>query len=251
MKLSILITLFFSFTSVLFGQDTNYTDSKGMKQGFWIKKFENGNTRYTGQFKDNKPYGTFIYYYENGKTSSIMNYDGNTARTTVFYEEGKIKAKGNYKNQQKDSIWNYYSLADFKISEELYVNGKKQGTVKNFFQDGKIAEQKEFVNDIEEGDWKQFYENGQLRMVSTYTKGSLEGKSYYYDRTGKKMIEGNFYHDVRHGAWLYFDEKGEITKKEIFINGTLQGEPNLIKEDQEIRESQDQLEFEDMLPPRN
>ena len=65
------------------------------------------------------------------------------------------------------------------------------------------------------------------------------------------MIEGNFYHNVRHGAWLYFDEKGEITKKEIFINGTLQGEPNLIKEDQEIRESQDQLEFEDMLPPRN
>lgn len=247
---TILSILFLIFTTLSYSQDINKTDTKGKKQGEWMKTHPNGNIRYKGQFKDDKPYGTFNYYYENGKPSVIMNYDGDIARTIAFYEEGKLKAQGNYKNQQKDSIWTYYSLAEFKISEELYVNGKKQGKVTNFFQDGKVAEEKEFVNDFEDGEWIQYYEDGKIRMKSTYIQGSLEGKTYYYDRGGKKMIEGNFYHDVRHGAWMFFDEQGEITKKEIYLNGNLQGEPNLIKEEDELKENQDQLEFEDLLPPR-
>lgn len=247
---TILSIFFLIFTTLSYSQDINKTDAKGKKQGEWMKTHPNGNIRYKGQFKDDKPYGTFNYYYENGKTSVVMNYDGDIARTIAFYEEGKLKTKGNYKNQQKDSIWTYYSLAEFKISEELYVNGKKQGKVTNFFQDGKVAEEKEFVNDIEDGEWIQYYEDGKIRMKSTYIQGSLEGKTYYYDRVGKKMIEGNFYHDVRHGAWMFFNEQGEITKKEIYLNGNLQGEPNLIKEEDELKENQDQLEFEDLLPPR-
>jgi len=247
---TILSILFLIFTTLSYSQDINKTDAKGKKQGEWMKTHPNGNIRYKGQFKDDKPYGTFNYYYENGKPSVVMNYDGDIARTIAFYEEGKLKARGNYKNQQKDSIWTYYSLAEFKISEELYVNGKKQGKVTNFFQDGKVAEEKEFVNDFEDGEWIQYYEDGKIRMKSTYIQGSLEGKTYYYDRGGKKMIEGNFYHDVRHGAWMFFDEQGEITKKEIYLNGNLQGEPNLIKEEDELKENQDQLEFEDLLPPR-
>ncbi|HRP60045.1 MAG TPA: hypothetical protein PK833_07120, partial [Vicingus sp.] len=78
-----------------------------------------------------------------------------------------------------------------------------------------------------------------------------EGKTYYYDRGGKKMIEGNFYHDVRHGAWMFFNEKEEITKKEIYLNGSCQNcEQKLIQEEDELKESQDYLEFEDMLPPK-
>ncbi|MBV6484590.1 MAG: hypothetical protein KFKLKKLM_01097 [Flavobacteriales bacterium] len=250
-KLSLILFLSFTVVSYCFSQDINKTDAKGKKQGEWVKTHPNGNIRYKGQFKDDKPYGTFNYYYENGKPSIVMNYDGDIARTIAFYEEGKLKAKGNYKNQQKDSIWNYYSLAEFKISEELYVNGKKQGKVKNFFQDGTIAEEKEYINDVENGEWIQYYEDGKVRMKSTYINGSLEGKTYYYDRGGKKMIEGNFYHDVRHGAWMFFNEKEEITKKEIYLNGSCQNcEQKLIQEEDELKESQDYLEFEDMLPPK-
>jgi antitoxin component YwqK of YwqJK toxin-antitoxin module len=250
--IKIVFTSIFSiFTLFLFSQDLNKTDANGKKQGDWKKYYENGFVRYQGQFKDDKPVGTFNYYYETGKPSIIMNYDGDVSRTIAFYEEGKLKAKGNYKNQQKDSIWNYYSSAGYKVSEELYVNGKKQGTVKTFFEDGKIAEEKEYTNDVEEGEWNQYYEDGKVRMKSTYKNGVLEGKTYYYDRGGKKMIEGNFLHDVRHGAWMFFDEKENITKKEIFVNGKCQNcEQNIIKEEDDLKEKQDNLEFEDMFPPK-
>ncbi len=249
-----LITLLlFSFTllSFCFAQDYNKTDTSGKKQGPWKKTYSTGNLRYEGQFKDNQPFGTFNYYYEDGKPSLIMIYDGEIARATAFYKEGKLKAKGNYKNQQKDSIWNYYSIVGFRISEELYVNGKKQGKVKNYFDDGTLAEEKEYLDNVENGDWIQYYENGKVRMKSTYNKGSLEGKTYYYDRTGKKIIEGNFYHDVRHGAWMFFDENGEITKKEIYINGNREGgNDNIINEEGETRDQKDIIEYEDLFPPQ-
>jgi len=185
---TVLTFLLATISLFTFSQDINKTDAKGKKQGEWKKYYDNGLVRYQGQFKDDKPYGTFNYYYETGKPSIIMNYDGNIARTIAFYDEGKLKAKGNYVNQKKDSIWNYYSSAGYKISEELYVNGLRQGKVVNFFEDGKIAEEKEFVNDFEDGEWIQYYEDGKIRMKATYKKGSLEGKTYYYDRCGKKMI---------------------------------------------------------------
>lgn len=251
MMKSIFTIILSTFTLLLFSQDINKTDAKGKKQGEWKKLYNNGFVRYQGQFKDDKPFGTFNYYFETGKPSLILNYEGDISRSLAFYEEGKLKAKGNYKNQQKDSIWNYYSLAGYRISEELFVNGKKQGIIKNFFEDGKIAEEKEFAYDIEEGEWNQYYEDGKVRMKSTYKNGVLEGKTYYYDRIGNKMIEGNFLHDVRHGAWMFFDEKGNITKKEIYMNGNCQNcQENIIKEDSESKDKQDVMEFEDMIPPQ-
>ena len=37
-----------------------------MKQGMWQKKYNNGNVRYEGFFKDNKETGLFRYFYEDG-----------------------------------------------------------------------------------------------------------------------------------------------------------------------------------------
>ena len=129
MMKSIFTIILSTFTLLLFSQGINKTDAKGKKQGEWKKLYENGFVRYQGQFKDDKPFGTFNYYFDTGKPSLIMNYDGVIARTLAFYDEGKIKAKGNYVNQKKDSIWIYYSLAGYKVSEELHVNGLKQGKV--------------------------------------------------------------------------------------------------------------------------
>ena len=33
----------------------NQTDKQGLKQGFWIKKYPNGNIMYQGYFIDDKP----------------------------------------------------------------------------------------------------------------------------------------------------------------------------------------------------
>ena len=45
----------------------NYTDINGLKQGYWQKKYYNGNIKYEVYFKNNKPIGEFKRFYESGK----------------------------------------------------------------------------------------------------------------------------------------------------------------------------------------
>lgn len=247
-KLSVIILMLFTLTAI--SQEVNQTDAKGRKQGVWQKFHQNGKLRYKGEFKNDQPIGTFYYYDNTGALTLMMKNDGDIGRSELYYSKGPLKAKGNYVDQKKDSIWNYYSIEGFKISEELYLNGVKEGVWKVYYKDGTLAEEKNYNKGFENGAWIQYYENGKKRLTATYENGSMEGKIYFYDAAGKKIMEGNYKHDARHGAWLTFDANGEIEKKEIFVNGEQQGgEQNILPDDEE-RTKQDVLEFEDMLPPR-
>ena len=55
----------------------NYTDINGLKQGHWIKKFENGQTQYEAYFIDDKPVGEFKKYDSYGNLYVTLNYSSN------------------------------------------------------------------------------------------------------------------------------------------------------------------------------
>ena len=65
--------------SIIFGQvvpnDTiNRTDSIGRKQGYWIKKDRDGTLKYEGRFVNDRPTGTFKYYYPEENSKSNYNF---------------------------------------------------------------------------------------------------------------------------------------------------------------------------------
>ena len=62
---TVLLSLF--VISNLISQDVNIINGSGQKTGKWIKKYENGKTKYEGQFKKGIPTGTFTYYFNTGK----------------------------------------------------------------------------------------------------------------------------------------------------------------------------------------
>ena len=62
------LVLFFSLLPFIsISQGINKLDDNGEKTGLWAKKYQNGNLRYKGQFKDGSPQGLFFYYYESGE----------------------------------------------------------------------------------------------------------------------------------------------------------------------------------------
>ena len=63
---SVCFYIFFLIPFLSISQSINYVDNFGMKQGMWQKKYNNGNVRYEGFFKDNKETGLFRYFYEDG-----------------------------------------------------------------------------------------------------------------------------------------------------------------------------------------
>ena len=52
----------------------NQTDAKGLKQGFWKVKYDNGSINYTAFFKNGKPVGLMKRYFEDQSLKAEMNF---------------------------------------------------------------------------------------------------------------------------------------------------------------------------------
>lgn len=218
--ISIIIALFIALPILSEAQTFNQTDASGLKQGKWSKTYGNGVPRYTGQFKNDKPYGEFKHYYENGTLQAITNYspDGIVARTKTFHQNSQPMAIGKFIKQKKDSVWTYYSEVDGKlISDETYRKGKLQGTSRTYYPEtGKLAESIEFVNGLKHGKLRKYFPDGNIMTEGFYKNDQLEGDFTLYFPDGSIQLKGKYKAGVQVGQWHYFDEDGkEISESEF------------------------------------
>jgi antitoxin component YwqK of YwqJK toxin-antitoxin module len=225
MRLSIFIVfLNLLFSSHSFSQPNdqlNYTDNKGLKQGYWRKKNEIGQLKYEGNFKDGKPIGHFIYYYPGGQKKAESDYykNGTCTRTLLYHEIGGVKAKGNYLNEKKDSIWSFYDEKDRLTSIENYKDNKRNGKSVIYYPSGKKCEESEWENDIKNGLNIQYYENEKKKEEGILKQGKYEGKVTRYHDTGEKSAYGSYLNGAQVGDWFYYDERGFPTFKETVKKG--------------------------------
>ncbi|MDB5273416.1 MAG: hypothetical protein JWO58_1783, partial [Chitinophagaceae bacterium] len=113
---------------------------------------------------------------------------------TSFYQNGKVKSKGMFKNNVPVDLWYYYY---------------ESGLVKSY---GKLD------NAIKYGDWKYYYENGNLSTEGAYIKGKKTGDwKYYFESTANVLkTEGAFVNDKREGQWKFYDETGAFKAQADF-----------------------------------
>lgn len=214
--LSLIILLCFSLNA-------QTVDANGKKQGYWKKKDDNGKMIYEGEFKDDKPVGTFKHYYPGDTAKRAITYfkdGGNIAYTKMFHQlTNKRMAEGKYIKEQKDSIWNFYDEAGVLISKDNYKLGKKDGKCLVYLPDGTLAEEKNFKDGIEDGPFKQYFDGKLVKGEGKYVKGKLEGKVSYYYPNGIVAATGIYKNGMKDGVWLYKDKDGKAKEKEVFKNG--------------------------------
>jgi antitoxin component YwqK of YwqJK toxin-antitoxin module len=215
-----IICLLFCLT--YFGQNT---DAMGKKQGYWKKKDEKTNKLvYEGEFRDDKPFGKFKYYYPNDSIRAIMFFKdaGKTAYAKLFHLNGKRMGEGRYFNKEiKDSVWTYYDDSGILLSREKYKMGKKEGSAYVYFPDGGISEERNYKDDLQEGVFKQYFDAKRIRALGNYVKGQFEGRVSYYYPNGIEVAAGYYQNGQKNGPWIYRDEKGKIKDKELYKNGQL------------------------------
>lgn len=208
----------------------NRIDENGMKQGHWITYYENGNKRYDGYFKDDKPVGTFTRFYEEKGIQSIMEFeeDGKEACARIFYNNGNLAAEGKYREQRKHGEWKYYSFysADLTFSEN-YVEGEKHGVSTIYYPNGKVSEILHFRYNREDGAWVQYFENGTVSLKTTFREGKLHGDYTQYYPSGITYIVGQYNQDRRDGEWSIYNEKGELTVRIDFVMGMAKNQNEL------------------------
>jgi antitoxin component YwqK of YwqJK toxin-antitoxin module len=226
MKTICALILLLLTVSVYAQKAPNVTDAKGLKQGYWEKlNPSTGRVAYRGTFKDNKPVGTFKYYYEEIDTiRTMMQFTSRpgVAYATMYFMTGKMQAKGKYVNEKKDSTWNFYDEAGQLLSQETYKDGKRNGKSVVFYQNGDISEERSYKMDVEDGVFKQYFEGKKVKGEGTYENGKLVGKNAYYYPNGTSAAIGYYNKQGnKNGLWLYKDAEGKVTSKDVYDNGEL------------------------------
>ena len=200
----------------------NKTDAQGKKQGVWTKYYPDGKTLvYTGQFKDDIPYGEFRYFYPTGKVKTIIRHEGkNRSYAWFYFESEKLLSEGFYIGMKKDSLWKTYNAEGYLLTTESFknnkLNGEKRmydiadqaetGVVKcssietykdsvlngpcyTFLSSGIKVNEGNYLNGLKEGVWKSFHADGSLASKMKYKAGKAVGYSYAYDETGEEIYK--------------------------------------------------------------
>ena len=204
-------------------QQVNQTDKNGLKQGRWEKTYTNGAIRYQGQFRNDKPYGEFKYFYPDGKLKSIVRYrkKGEDAYVKSFQFNGKPLAKGKFVHQKKDSLWRYYSDLDGKlVATENYKNGIKDGQSISYYpENGKPVEIITYKKGLKWGPWKKFFPDGKLSQEGFYDKDTLNGSYHVFFVGGKLQMQGAYEKGLQNGLWIFYDSTGKVIRKKVFHLG--------------------------------
>jgi len=180
-----LITLFFSVFAFAIVAQINQVDAKGRKQGIWEKPYPDSKAlQYKGQFKDDKPVGTFTYYYPNHKVKAVIKHDpsGNRSVANMYHDNGSIMGIGIYRNEKKDSVWLNYGPSGRLSNSETYKNGVLHGEKIIYFvpedpndKTQRIASKQTFIDGKIDGPFIEYFDNGQVRKTGQYVNFKPDG----------------------------------------------------------------------------
>lgn len=209
----------------------NQKDAKGRKQGPWSKTYPKSKTlEYKGQFKDDKPVGTFIYYYKSSKKKAEIIHDEVTGRSSaIFYHEtGGVMSKGIYKNLKKDSIWLNYTPSGRLSSSESYKNDLLDGKLIMYYIPEDVADRSLivsstclYVKGLREGEYIDYFINGVVKSKGIYKADKKHGIWETYHTNGKKMNVNRFKDGVKHGWTMVYNAAGKELSRHYYYYGRL------------------------------
>ncbi len=177
-----LVMFFLCFNVLQLVQAQNKLDEKGKKQGDWVKTYPNSKSiEFKGQFKDDQPYGEFIYFFQTGKIKARTNFIQNSAisYSVLFHENEVVLAEGKFIGKEKDSTWSFYGNRGHLGLVENYKKGKLHGKRTVFYVPENLRDTTKRIS-----------------QVASYTNGELDGDFIEYCLANPKIIS----HSVQKSA---------------------------------------------------
>lgn len=204
-------------------KDINQVDEKGLKQGYWVKKFDNDSIDYEGYFRDGRPVKLMTRYYRDGDVKSTFVYFDNdkACAAHIFYKDSVLMSQGLYRGEKKDSTWSFYNKKGQKIADENYNLGVKHGVSNVYYPSGKLYELITWSEGKKTGTWKQFFDTGVPKVEGNYVDEQLDGWTKFYFVDGKVSHEGLYAKNVKDGPWNQYTEKGDIAIVQRYDMGQL------------------------------
>jgi antitoxin component YwqK of YwqJK toxin-antitoxin module len=220
--------LFFLLIAVQ-GISQNVIDANGKKQGQWSKLYPGTKVyQYKGQFKDDKPVGTFMYYYQSSKLKAIVKHieGSNRSEAQFYHDNGVIMSRGIYLDLKKDSVWSNFGPTGRLSNKETYKADVLHGKKTIFFVLEDPNDKSQIVSSISnykegllEGEFVEYFDGGSMKEKGNYLNGKKSGFWMKYSITGSIMIEECFKEGLRNGWTKSFDESGKEVGKQYYLQG--------------------------------
>lgn len=197
--------------------------------------YSDGSVKSSGGYVDGRKEGTHRIYDENGNIISgeVYKMGTKTAEGVVdqtgdfqgewelYYEDGTLRAKGNYENSLRTGDWIFYHKNGKIESEGKYVEGLPQGQWKWYYENGKSRRQDYYRRGKEDGESVEMNEEGNIISQGEYVAGYREGEWFYH--VGDHIEKGSYVDGERDGEWIYEYENGKINFEGEFIRGLATG----------------------------
>jgi antitoxin component YwqK of YwqJK toxin-antitoxin module len=220
MKLFLFILSLFLVLRV--SAQVNQTDEQGRKQGYWEKKYSNGNIQYKGTFIDDLPTGEFMHYdYRLNLIARVNHVSADSATAKIYHTNGKVSGEGTYINQEKEGTWNFFDDRGKLSAVENFHQGIRNGQSETFYLNGQVSRRTTYIQGIENGTRTDYYDSGKKSFEGNVVDGVFDGLVVYFHSNGKKRLEGHYRNAVRDGRWIVYDENGLPQKRLDYKLGVL------------------------------
>lgn len=124
-----------------------------------------GNKVSEGTMRGKTYVGKWLYYHKNSDQLMTIEFYNNQGELeglrTVFYPNGKVAEKANYKAGKLDGLSQWFSNEGVLIREYNYKDNKLDGIYKSYDEKGNLLVEGFYKNDLRHGIWKT-YKDGKL-----------------------------------------------------------------------------------------
>lgn len=212
---------------------------------------QSGRLIYSGPFRNQVPVGvhrefgtdgrisnSFIYNDNGLKLSEgIVNESGNrTGRWKDFFEDGKIKAEGQYTDNRRTGLWRFFNSTGMVEQTGSFSNDRPDGIWKWYYPDGSLLREEECFQGQRDGAYVEYAPGGEIIAKGNYTDGEKNGEWLY--KSGDNKEEGRYIVGLKDGTWRSYYPGEKIRFRGNYIQGTPDGQHLYYYESGRIREEQ-------------
>lgn len=203
---------------------------KGLEQGLGKEYNEKGDIITITEYKK----GFIVERLKINRRDKINRKQG---RWMSFWENGKVRIEGTYKDDKKNGYFKEYSENGDLVTITKYLNDviqpqaveiQKLETEKEYYEDGRIKSIRLYRNGVPEGIAIGYSPEGKIVSATEYRNGILFGeglvledgsrnghwKEYYPG--GFLKAEGDYTNGIKTGSWKYYHQNGKIEQTGVY-----------------------------------
>lgn len=136
-------------------------------------------------------------------------------RKDYFAKSKQLQMAGTYttlKLDVKDGYFKWYYENGKPKEEGSYKNNKEQGEHIYYDENGTVNTRANFVTGELIGLFSMYFDSGKLRASMLYKKDERYHYTIYYREDGSKESEGMMGEPGKDGIWKYYDKNNQVTK---------------------------------------